>query len=108
MAPGQAQDFALPHPCEEGHKKNSLLGVFLNSVHKTTDGDVIHGLQFFALYSGQGAGFGGVEPQVADGHGLLECLVEDAMDQADRLRGERLDIFAFWLEQTIIERLNSL
>lgn len=106
MVPGQAKDFALPHPRKKGYKEDSLIGVALDSSHKAADGDVIHGFQRLVLHSGQGAGLGGIEPQVADGHGLLERFVEDAMDQADRLRGERFDILGFRLEQTVIERLN--
>lgn len=78
--PRQPQHLALAQAGEQGHQKDRLVGVTPDRRDKLADGRLIQRFQFLALHSGQGAGIGGVEAEIADGNRLLERLVEYPVD----------------------------
>lgn len=83
--PQQAQGLALPHSCEQGNREQLPELVALYGFQKGGNHIFIHGFQLLADCPGKDTGICWIDLDVAIGNGLLQCLVEDAVDVLDGL-----------------------
>ena len=98
--PGEAAGFPTAQACKEHGQIDGLETVALDGLEKGGGGGFVQRLDLLLLDQWQFAGVGGVEPDIAHLHRLLEGLVENAVEVLDCLWG-------VVNAQTVVELLNG-
>ena len=105
--PLKAQDLPLSHPSEERDGKQCFKPVPPDRLEKGAALQLIKRVYFFLLHPGESTGLRRVEADVTHGYGLLEGLVEHAVDVLHGLCTETTFSIGS-CSQLIIELLDSM
>lgn len=103
--PCQSTDLTAPQSCEQCHHIDILIDVALNGAEERFHLILIQRHDLALFHAGQLAHLGGIAADVADLNGLLQRLVQNAVDAADGL-GRETGLVTLRFSQVVIECLN--